>query len=623
LIAARLDGLTLDEKELLQNAAVVGRVFWIGPLGDDRPRLEAALHALARREFVRRERRSSIAGETEYSFRHTLIRDVAYEQIPKARRAEKHLVAAGWIESRPRREDYAEMLSSHYLRAVEYADAGGVVSEELVERTVRALRDAGDRALSLHAYAQAAGFYERAIALQADGAPGPRRELLLSLGDALARAGDQERARETFLTAAELARRSGSAEQLARAALGYGGRFVWSRAWGDPHLVPLLEEALALLGDTDDDLRIRLLTRLAAGPLRDTLPPEPREAMSDEALQMARRLGDRAALAYALEGRHCANMGPRTVDRRRAIADELIAVAEQIEDTERAYAGHEYRFHALLEAGDAATARQAFEAMTRIAEELRQPAQLWFAGVNRAKLALFEGRFDDADVLIREAFELGQHDATANPRMAFDLQTYQLQRERGLLGEMADVVERAVEEHPTYPVWSYVLLDVDTELGREDRARARFERLAAEGFPLYLEMQWLFGMSLLPEVCRNLDDPEGANAVYTRLQPFGRLNATLPPELCRGSVSRGLGILAATMGRWSEAEEHFEVALQMNAEMAARPWLAHTQYDYARALLRRGEPGDHGQVAELLASAAASAGELGMHSLAEKVSSLG
>ena len=88
LIAARLDGLTPDEKELLQNAAVVGRVFWTGPLGDDRQRLELALHALARREFVRRERRSSIAGETEYSFRHALIRDVAYAQIPKARRAE-------------------------------------------------------------------------------------------------------------------------------------------------------------------------------------------------------------------------------------------------------------------------------------------------------------------------------------------------------------------------------------------------------------------------------------------------------------------------------------------------------------------------------------------------------
>jgi class 3 adenylate cyclase/tetratricopeptide (TPR) repeat protein len=445
LIAARLDGLALYEKELLQNAAVVGRVFWIGSLGGDRPRVEEALHALARREFARRERRSSIAGETEYSFRHALIRDVAYEQIPKARRAEKHLAAAGWIESLSRREDYAEMLASHYLRAVEYAGAGadGIARAELIEMTVQALRDAGDRALSLHAYSLAAGFYEHAIALQPGGATDDRRELLLSLGDALARAGDHDRARETFLTAAELARHSGSAEQLARAALGYGGRFVWSRAWGDPHLVPLLEEALASLGDADGDLRVRLLARLAAGPLRDTLPPEPREAMSDEALAMARRLGDRDALAYALEGRHCANMGPQTVDRRRAIADELIAVAEQIEDTERAYAGHEYRFHALLEAGDAATARQAFEAMTRIAEELRQPAQLWFAG------------------------STGPSSPSSKGGM------YQLQRERGQLGEMVDVVERAVEEHPTYPVWSYVLLDVDTELGREDRARGQ------------------------------------------------------------------------------------------------------------------------------------------------------
>jgi hypothetical protein len=78
--------------------------------------------------------------------------------------------------------------------------------------------------------------------------------------------------------------------------------------------------------------------------------------------------------------------------------------------------------------------------------------------------------------------------------------------------------------------------------------------------------------------------------VYARLQPFGHLNATLPPELCRGSVSRGLGILAATMARWSEAVEHFEVALRMNAELGARPWFAHAQYDYARALLRRRSP---------------------------------
>jgi hypothetical protein len=82
-------------------------------------------------------------------------------------------------------------------------------------------------------------------------------------------------------------------------------------------------------------------------------------------------------------------------------------------------------------------------------------------------------------------------------------------------------------------------------------------------------------------------------------------------------------MLAATMARWSEAVEHFEVALRMNAEMAARPWLAHTQYDYARALLRRGDPGDREQAAELLTAAATSARDLGMRSLADKVSSLG
>jgi hypothetical protein len=76
------------------------------------------------------------------------------------------------------------------------------------------------------------------------------------------------------------------------------------------------------------------------------------------------------------------------------------------------------------------------------------------------------------------------------------------------------------------------------------------------------------------------------------------------------------------MARWSEAVEHFEVALWMNAELGARPWFAHAQDDYARALLRREEPGDRQQVAELLTSAAASARELGMRSLADKVSSL-
>ena len=119
IIAARLDTLPTEEKELLQDAAVIGRVFWLGALGRERWTLEERLHALARKEFVTRNRRSAVAGEDEYAFRHALVRDVAYEQIPRRARADKHRAAAEWIESLGRTEDHAEMLAHHYASALE------------------------------------------------------------------------------------------------------------------------------------------------------------------------------------------------------------------------------------------------------------------------------------------------------------------------------------------------------------------------------------------------------------------------------------------------------------------------------------------------------------------------
>ena len=95
IIAARLDGLTLDEKELLRDASVIGKVFWVGALGRDGD-AAAILHALERKGFVRRQRRTSVEGETELAFAHALVRDVAYGQISRPDRVEKHrYVAAG------------------------------------------------------------------------------------------------------------------------------------------------------------------------------------------------------------------------------------------------------------------------------------------------------------------------------------------------------------------------------------------------------------------------------------------------------------------------------------------------------------------------------------------------
>ena len=186
IIAARLDGLPLEEKQLLQDAAVFGKVFWLGALcevgGHERQKAEEGLHALGRKEFVRRERRSSVGGEDEYAFRHLLVRDVAYGQIPRGARAERHERAAGWIEALGRSEDHAEMLAHHYLEALRLRRAAGQEERaELIERARLAARDAGGRALALGAFPTAARFYEAALELWPEDEP-ERADLLLDYG---------------------------------------------------------------------------------------------------------------------------------------------------------------------------------------------------------------------------------------------------------------------------------------------------------------------------------------------------------------------------------------------------------------------------------------------------------
>jgi DNA-binding SARP family transcriptional activator/class 3 adenylate cyclase len=189
IIAARLDALELEDKALLSNAAVLGKVGWVGALaalsGDEPLVLEQRLHALERREFLRRERRSAVAGERQYAFRHVLVRDVAYGQLPRAQRADKHRRAAEWLEAlaRDRTEDRAELLAHHYDAALRFAKASGQDTAALTERARLALREAGDRALDLNTFAAAARWYQAALELWP--APDPERpQLLLRLGQA-------------------------------------------------------------------------------------------------------------------------------------------------------------------------------------------------------------------------------------------------------------------------------------------------------------------------------------------------------------------------------------------------------------------------------------------------------
>jgi class 3 adenylate cyclase len=187
LIAARLDLLEPEQKELVQDAAVIGKSFWLGALaelsGYAPAELDQQLHALERREFVRRERSSSLAGDDEYSFRHVLVRDIAYGQIPRADRARKHLGMAAWMERVGRNEDHAEMLAHHYLEALELGAATGT-EMNVSGPALAAFSNAGDRAAALNAHAAACRYYRAGLGVVAPGDPRQPR-LLLKLGYAM------------------------------------------------------------------------------------------------------------------------------------------------------------------------------------------------------------------------------------------------------------------------------------------------------------------------------------------------------------------------------------------------------------------------------------------------------
>lgn len=291
LIAARIDALPAEQKTLLQDAAVLGRVFWLGAMASlsdvERRSAEERLHTLERKEFVRRERRSSVDREVEYSFRHLLMRDVAYGQIPRAARADKHLVAARWIEALGRPDDNAELLAHHYLSALELLRAAGRGTADLAEPAVRALRVGGDRAFALNAFPHATHLYEEALELLSDEDP-VRPQVLLLRAHALHLAADErqfealEVARDALLDAGAA---EGAAEAEAMLARAWWFRGVWDRARSS------FDRAFALVPDGPPTAaKVRVLSGVASFRLLDGAFEEA-VRVAEEVLEAAPELG--------------------------------------------------------------------------------------------------------------------------------------------------------------------------------------------------------------------------------------------------------------------------------------------------------------------------------------------
>jgi hypothetical protein len=194
IIAARLDTLSAEEKSLIQDAAVVGKTAWITAVCalTERSRWQAdeLLHGLERKQLVQRVRRSSIQGETEFQFGHALTRDVAYSQIRRADRAQKHEAAASWIEQLAgERDDKAELLADHYTQALALRGAIGEDTTALIPRALAAFTEAGRQAAATSAHRAAARHYQAALTLTPPNDAPARATLLLAQATALRDAG--------------------------------------------------------------------------------------------------------------------------------------------------------------------------------------------------------------------------------------------------------------------------------------------------------------------------------------------------------------------------------------------------------------------------------------------------
>jgi class 3 adenylate cyclase/tetratricopeptide (TPR) repeat protein len=194
LIAARLDTLAPEHKRLLQDAAVVGKVFWSGSLaamgagGQDEVR--TGLRQLERTELIRPDRVSAVEGEAQYSFWHGLVRDVAYAQIPRTGRARRHRAAGEWVQALAgdRITDRAELIAYHFTQALANARAAREPDlAELEASTRAALLLAGDAAGGLDV-ARAEAAYRQALELWPPGAPG-RSRVVAKAGQAAFQAG--------------------------------------------------------------------------------------------------------------------------------------------------------------------------------------------------------------------------------------------------------------------------------------------------------------------------------------------------------------------------------------------------------------------------------------------------
>jgi hypothetical protein len=613
-IRHRLEPLEPQLVESLELAAVIGREFSIATLeraiGTARETLIDTLDAATGAGVI-----VELASEPgRFRFAHGLMRETLYGDLPAARRSKTHGAVGDALQElyAADPEPHLAELAHHYLQA---APAG--YAPQALDYATRA----AERAMRLLAYEEADRLFRGALgALDLIGPDARRRaELLLALGRSQVRAGDPE-ARTTLFAAADAARALDRADLVTEAALGFRA-FARFPGAVDEEVVALSEEALERLGTDDSVLRARLLARLAVQLFDRPGAGKRRGELVEEAIAMARRLGDRRSLAHVLINAQLVRWGPDFVDDCLDYGSEALDIAHEIGDVEVALVAQSRQIDLLLGLDDLPGADIELEALDGLVADHPEPRARAHVAFHRARRALIEGRFEEAERLTEEGERVGARSRDASiPFIAAGLR-WSLHWASGRIVELEETARRVA--NLGQPVWRAGLALVCCEKGDLAEARREFERLAKNDFgDLPRNDNWLMAMGLLSEICATLEDEQRAATLYDQLEPFAGRHAMSLHGAFGGPVSRSLALLAATRAHWDAALQHIAAAGSTAARLNARPLMAMVRLDEAGILLARGDAADRPRAAALVAEAAEIARSVGADGLERKATEL-
>jgi len=607
-IGRRLSRLSEQTNKVLSLASVIGRGFDLALLAKIAELSEdAILDAIDEAKAAVLVTETS--GETDhYAFTHALIRTTLYDELSASRRARLHRRIGEALEALAGAgpDERIDELAYHWLSATRVSD---------LAKAIGYARRAAEKALAGLAFEEAAKYYEQALSvLEPRDRDGEllRCDLLIALSDAQRRAGSGSY-REPLAKAAKSARELGDATRLALAALGNArlGEVTASASAVDNALIALYEEAIEALGRDDSELRARLLAGLAVEllfmPLRDR-----RQRLSREAVEMARRLGDKAVLSHALAARTLAINDPLTLSERLMLTAELETLASGFGKVEERWVAAYHRAGALLESGDLEAGERMIARIGELATQSHLPWFAYGASYDRAMLSIMRGA-PDAEQQAFASFEVGTAAGQPDASLTFGVELAQIRFDQGRCRELTDALRATVEANPHIPGFRAVLAQSYCETDQLDEARKVLEPLAATGFTIQLDWTSAATMLFLASASANVHDRNAAALLYPLLKPVaGQVGVVASNVLCLGSFSYPCGLLATCLELWEEAEDYFEQALAMNAKIGARPYHVRTRRGYASMLLDRNRPGDCARAAELIAAAMPEAEQLGM-----------